>query len=286
MGTIFKSGRAGLARAATAMALAAGIASMVAVQGASASSSGPNGMRTRDAHTTSTSGGNLVNHGGPVLETSHTYAIWWGNPAAWNSSAPVALGQLLSGFNGSNYLGIAAQYMPDAKVSSAYEGARPDGSSPPSKVSPSTLGNEVGRLYGTNIDPLGIYFVYTSNFPKGGNYCAWHSYATVNGIRVAVAYMPNTTGVAGCDPQVPANTTSYNDEGINSLANVTAHEFMESITDTQPASGTYAWIDNSGSEIGDKCAWQFSSNVALSSSTVWKLQKEWDNSISGCNQGV
>src|SRR5579884_874823 len=23
---------------------------------------------------------NLVDHGGPVLSSSHTYAIWWGNP--------------------------------------------------------------------------------------------------------------------------------------------------------------------------------------------------------------
>ena len=289
MGRTRISGRRGLGRAAAAVAMAAAVASMVSVQGAGASnvsSASTHNLHTRGARPISSSGGNLVDHGGPILLASDTYAIWWGSSGAWNSNAQADLGTLFAGFGGSNYLGIAQQYMrTSTKIASSYKGAKADSTAPPNKVSPSTLGNEVAHIYGTNVDPNGIYFVYTSNFPKGGNFCAWHSYATVNGVRVAVAYMPNTTGIAGCNPQVTSGTTTYSDEGVNSLANVTAHEFMEAVTDTQPASGTYGWIDNSGSEIGDKCAWQFAGTVTLTGGTVWKLQEEWSNAISGCAQG-
>ena len=52
--------------------------------------------------------------------------------------------------------------------------------------------------------------------------------------------------------------------------------FSEAITD---ADGN-AWFDSSGSEIGDKCAWQFQSCVNLTSGN-WQLQMEWSNSANG-----
>lgn len=283
MGTIWMKRRAG--KAAAAAVMAAAMTSMVFVQGAGASSGEPHSMRTHDAHSTSTSGGPLVDHGGPVLAGSNTYAIWWGS---WtNSPAPAALGSLLGGFSGSSYFNTAAQYMHGNSLSTIYNRPKFDTSPPPAKVSPSTLGNEVNKIFNGTVDPKGIYFVYTSNFPRGSNFCAWHSYATVNGIRIAVAYMPNTNGIAGCNPDVTPGTTTYSDEGINSLANVTAHEFMESVTDPQPANGSYAWIDQSGSEIGDKCAWIFGGTVTLkNTNTTWKLQEEWSNAAGGCVEGT
>ena len=159
-----------------------------------------------------------------------------------------------------------------------------DSSTPPKKVSASTLGSEVAKVYGGQLDPAGIYFVYTSNFPSGGGFCAWHDFTPVNGQDVAVAYMPNTTGVAGCDSGNQYGDPSHS-QGLSSLANVTAHEFMEAVTDTWPAQGSLAWVDGSGSEIGDKCAWQFAGPVTLSNGTRWQLQEEWSNAISGCAQG-
>jgi hypothetical protein len=69
---------------------------------------------------------------------------------------------------------------------------------------------------------------------------------------------------------------------LRSLANVASHEFMEVITDAQPTSTSVAWIDNSGLEIGDKCAWIFSEPVHLSNGSVWSLQTEWSNAGSTC----
>jgi hypothetical protein len=69
-------------------------------------------------------------------------------------------------------------------------------------------------------------------------------------------------------------------EGLRSLANVSAHEYMEAITDPSIS----AWYDSSGSEIGDKCAWQFKSAVTLPGGSTWQLQEEWSNNTSGCVQ--
>ena len=250
---------------------------------AGATMTGPHGLHTKGASNGASSTSNLVDNGGRITPASNTYAIFWGPQSAWPADVFGGISTLLGDLNGSNYLGIAQQYMRNTPISSAFKGEKLDSSAPPRKVSPSTLGAEVAKFYGSSLDPSGIYFVYTSNFPNGGGFCAWHSFTSVSGQKVAVAYMPNTNGVAGCN-----GGNQYGDsrsEGLYSLANVTAHEFMEAVTDTWPANGSYGWIDSSGSEIGDKCAWQFSGSVNFADGSHWQLQKEWDNSIVGCNQG-
>ena len=244
-----------------------------------ASNAAEHALHTK-SHNATSSGSNLVDHGGPVLASSATYAIFWGQQSAWSSDVQTGIASLFGGFNGSNYLGISKQYMRGAAISSTFGGTTLDSSAPPKRVSAATLGAEVAKLYGSNLNPAGIYFVYTSTFPKGGGFCAWHSDTTVNGKTIQVAYMPNTgLAGAGCDPGNLYNLSGSED--LRSLANVTSHEFSEAVTDPQIS----AWYDNSGSEIGDKCAWQFTAPVTLGNKSVWQLQEEWSNAISGCAQG-
>jgi hypothetical protein len=275
---VLKLGRIGRWSAAGALAIV-----VLAVSPGAAGAQGQSGVLRYKGANASTKGGNLVDNGGPITPASHTYAIFWGPSSGWSSDVVSGLGSLFSGFNRSNYLGIAQQYMRGAAISSQYGGAKFDPSAPPKKATPAVLGAEVQKIYGASLDPSGIYFVYTSDFVTGGGFCAWHSSTTVNGQPLAVAYMPNTTGVAGCDPGNLYNLSGS--EGLRSLANVTAHEFMEAVTDTQPAQATYAWIDSSRAEIGDKCAWQFSGPVRLANHTTWQLQEEWSNAVTGCVQG-
>jgi hypothetical protein len=242
-------------------------------------------LRYRGATNGSGSSSNLVDNGGRIAPTSHTYAIYWGPQSSWPSDVFTGIGTMFSGLNGSGLFNIGAQYMRGASLTTSYGGDKFDASAPPKRVGASTLGAEVQKEYGSSLDPNGIYFVYTSNFPRGGGFCAWHSFTTVGGQNVAVAYMPNTNGVAGCDPGTQYGDPAHS-EALRSLANVTSHEFMEAITDLWPANGSYAWIDQSGSEIGDKCAWQFNATVTLpSNNSKWILQEEWSNAISGCSQG-
>lgn len=241
----------------------------------------PNVLQPKDARS-STNGGPLVDHGGKVLSSSNTYAIWWGNPSAFPSDAESGLDALFEGLNGSSLLNVSSQYMRGSTSTSTFHTNWTDGSSPPNHApQTSTIVNEACKVLtanGQQPDTNGIYFVYTSNFPGHTNYCAWHSHGTCNGVDIQVAYMPNTTGIAGCDPGNLYGCNSYS-QGTRSLANVTSHEFMEAITDPD----LNAWYDGSGSEIGDKCAWKFSSCVTLTTGS-WQLQEEWSNSANGCVQ--
>ncbi len=224
---------------------------------------------------------NLIDHGGPVLPASSAYTIWWGNASAWPNDVVPAIEGLFSELQGSSFLGIAGQYMRGAGVGTAVAASFTDTSSPPThKPRVSTIVGEACRMITANghtPDPSAIYFVLTSNFPGGVNYCAWHSYGTCNGATIQVAYMPNTTGIGGCDPgNLGCNGYS---QGARSIGNVASHEFMEAITDPTLS----AWYDSAGSEIGDKCAWQFQSCVGFTT-TSWQLQEEWSNAAAGCVQ--
>ena len=242
----------------------------------------PDGLRFKDTSPFAPSSGNLVDHGGKILPTSNTYAIWWGTQTSFPSDAKVGLDALFTGLNGSGILSVTDQYMRGSSATTSFHTNWLDTSAPPSHgPNVSAIVGQACKLIGQNgtqPDVNGIYFVYTSNFPKGGNYCAWHSHGTCNGVDIQVAYMPNTTGVAGCDPGDLYGCNSYS-QGTRSLANVTSHEFMEAITDADIS----AWYDSSGSENGDKCAWKFSSCVTLANGS-WQLQQEWSNATSGCVQ--
>ncbi len=251
----------------------------------SVQSDDPNVLHFKDARG-NTSSGPLIDHGGKILPTSNTYAIWWGIQSAWPVDVQPSMDSLFNGLNGTTFLGITDQYMRGGTSASTFHVNWMDTSAPPGHgPQTSTIVTEACNVIAANgatPDPNGIYFVYTSNFPTGHvNYCAWHSHGTCNGVDIQVAYMPNITGVSGCDPLgvVNLNCNTALSEGAVALANVTSHEFMETITDADIS----AWYDSSGSEIGDKCAWKFSSCVTLTTGS-WQLQEEWSNAISGCQQ--
>ena len=266
--------------------------SVVALLALAAALAGPAEARASAGHSRGAKGGphqsstsNLIDHGGKILPASSTYAIWWGPQAGFPADAVAGMETLLAGFDKSHYLGIALQYMRGAtSISSSFKGSLSDSSAPPShQPQVSVIVNEVGKVLDSNKiapDPNTVYFVYTSNNPKS-SYCAWHSSGSVHGVTVQVAYMPNTSGVAGCDPGDLYGANSYS-EGTRSLADSTAHEFMESVTDAVPTS---AWADRNGAEIGDKCNFQYSGVVTLGNGSSWQLQQEWSNADNGCTQG-
>jgi hypothetical protein len=247
-------------------------------------------VRTNASKTVSGSGP-LIDRGGDVLAHSNTYAIFWGPASDFPSDEVDGVRKFLGGVNGSSYLAIANQYMRAPATSpttsfvatSVYQSNSEQflSSAPPAHAPrASDLGAQVCALYGTP-DPNGIYFFFTSNFPKL-SYCAWHDKATCNGVTFQVAYMPNMAGVSGCSPFKIKNLgcNSYS-EATQSLLDGMAHEFMEATTDPH----IDAWLDKSGSEIGDKCNFVYGSCVTLpSNNTTWQVQEEWSNAAGGCVQ--
>jgi hypothetical protein len=224
-------------------------------------------------------GGPLIDHGGLVLDSSTTYAIYWGTPADFPGDLESGMADLLSGLSDSSYLDIATQYMRGGAVSTTYGGSFSDTSRPPRKAPRVTdLAAEVCNLF-PSPDPAGVYFVFTSNAPHV-NYCAWHAFATCNGVTFQVAYVPNQALLPACSPftKVDLGCNSYSDGTVTSADSV-AHEFMEAITDAH----FDAWYDKNGGEVADKCNYDYQACVELSTGS-WQIQSEWSNAIGGCQQ--
>lgn len=242
-------------------------------------------LHFRDAHGgSSTTGGNLIDHGGKVLPVSNTVAIWWGNQSAFPADAQSGIDAMFEGLQGSTFLNVSSQYMRGATSSSSFHTNYTDTSAPPnSSPRVSTIVGEACRVLtanGATPDANTLYLVYTSNFPHQLNYCAFHSFGYCHSTTIQIAYMPNLANVGGCNPLSVADLgcNSYS-EGTMALANASSHEFSETITDPLIS----AWYDNGGSEIGDKCNFSFASCVNLSTGS-FQLQQEWSNQVSGCVQ--
>jgi hypothetical protein len=268
----------------------------------------PHEMHSHDAKTlgppVSTKDVHLKNKsGGPVLVAAHTKAIFWG--PQWGDGSTAFAGTKVTGldrffrdFGGSTFMNTNTEYTGgDGQFvtnSVTYDGHVFDTSNPPTKaLSVAQAVTEACNQGGTP-DPNTVYFIYTSTTAGHVSYCAWHSYGTcANGTKVQVAYMPNIDNIAGCDP---TDTTTGHDEPLAALANVTAHELSEAITDPH----LDAWQDSGGSENADKCAWKWDGNVTFSHSdsvtnpddgtvttTVtneqWKLQMNFSNAAYDAN---
>lgn len=229
--------------------------------------------------------------GGNVLQTTNTFVIFWGTQ--WSDSTFAAdkitgLDQFFSGFSNSRYASTTTEYFDSINgyiaPYSSYNGHAFDlTAAPTSALSVSNAVAEVCKMTNNAPAPNGVYFIYTSTGAGQVNYCAWHSWGNCsNGAKVQVAYMPNIDKIAGCDP---ADNYSGHSQGLSALANVTAHELMEVITDPRGK----GWMDQKGLENGDKCAWIFPPGNGLSmfsNGTSWKLQTEWSNQAYSSSVGL
>ncbi len=66
-----------------------------------------------------------------------------------------------------------------------------------------------------------------------------------------------------------------------------SHELMETVTDPSVGNSNYAWVDSSGSEIGDKCNFAFGSTDAAGADLYanghpYIVQQEWSNRAGAC----
>ena len=227
---------------------------------------------------------NLLDHGGPILlPPTNFHFVWWGSPAAFGSEQPI-LQNFVGGLGGITLFMMMDQYTrSSAVVGLSYPSVDfTDSSAPPAHgPSVSTIVNEVCSATNGQVDKNAIYAVLTSNFPKGANYCAWHSSGTCNGVNIKVIYQPNPANVWGCSTGVYPN----NNQQADSTANTLSHEIFETVTDPNGS----AWFDQNGAEIGDKCAWTFNPGSGQSytntiGSLNYYIQQEWSNLASGCVQ--
>ncbi len=236
----------------------------------------------------------MTYHGGKIMTTSHTVAIFWG--AGWGDATFVGdkftgLDDFYAGFGGSPYQNTNTEY--DGLglfvgTTSQYLGRVVDTSAGPSRApKTSTILAEVCKIASTVGNPApdpdgnSYYAVYTDLKRGHAGYCAWHSSGTCNGSPVQFAFFFNLDGDAGCDPGDDPTVTG-NSQGLAALANVSGHELSEALTDPSSPS---AWYDSSGAENADKCAWTFGQPYVTLGSHKFKIQGNWSNAAYDGNQG-
>jgi outer membrane protein assembly factor BamB len=265
----------------------------------------------------STAPGPVQYHGGPVMQHTTTYAIFWEPPTLQNgtpSHVSKRYNNLLMGYfndvGGTELYDNNAQYYDGSghiMNSSAFGTAWVDTSPYPAATCSYTAASsncltdaqiqtEIARamdINGWTADLTRIFFVFTAR-GEGScvdssskscaftNYCAYHSNFTVNGQTVVYANIPYAgTDLSACG--VPDSPNSNID--ADSAINVASHEQMGAVTDPQQN----AWYNVSGDEIADPCNWNFN-NLHLKGGTAnvdWRnhfyiVQREWSNVFGQC----
>lgn len=242
-------------------------------------------------HIMSGSPNDLQYKGGPIQKVPKIYLVFWGwsgvNDATHDPSGMAQyLVNYVSAMGGSNLANIATQYYETARgnitnPSNQYGGAWYDSSSqPPSTYAESDIQNEANKAvahFGYNADA--DYFVVTPHNTTtsgfGTQFCAFHN--SMSGSSGPIAYTDF--------PYVPDVGTSCGQGSVNSPGTldgasiVGGHEMIETITDPGAGNG---WVDSSGQEIGDKCAWTGLQNDTMSGGAVFPNQPEYSNSSSSC----
>ena len=139
----------------------------------------------------------------------------------------------------------------------------------------------------------------TGTHPDGfdtdtAQFCAWHDWTgdnTLSGGAVTSPYgelsftnLPYVTDAGtGCG-QGFVNSGAAGT--LDSVTLVEGHEYAESLTDPYPSTG---WLDSSGNEVADKCAWIKSGagaaeNLILSTGS-FAVQSTWANDANGGQGG-
>ena len=257
---------------------------------------------------------NLTYHGGVggigVETAPKLYLVFWGSQ--WNGNDPSGeagtLESFYSGVGGSSWLNSVTQYCQAVASGTTFcNGAgqaasnavtfagtyQDNGSAAPAHPTQSQLAAEAVKAAahfgntaaGSNVTTQYVIATATGNSASGfgTQYCAWHSSTSSSYGNVAYTNLPYITDAG--------TSCGANFNGLGPKAGITivsGHEMAETITDQFPNGG---WLDGSGEENGDKCAWITSGNQGASANITlptgtFPVQSLWsnafDNDAGGC----
>lgn len=235
-------------------------------------------------------GGNLTYHNGPIQPSMKTYVVFWGG--AWSGSGdPDGMASRLTSFlghvGGTSWNNSVTQYYQSngthvGNPSGAFGGSYIDSSSnPPSSPSQSQMAAEAAKAaahFGdVSVNAQYIVAMPTGISPSGfkTQYCAYHTTTSASGATITwtnLPYLPDAG--SGC------GAGSVTGSVLDGVSIVEGHEMAETETDPHPSSG---WVDGSGAENGDKCAWVNLQNTNLNG-TSFPTQPLWSNATSSCVQ--
>lgn len=270
-----------------------------------------------------TDAGPLVYHGGPIISSLTTYAIFWIPPSLQNGGSTsmsahyqTVQKNLLGDYSGHGIDNNNTQYYQIVGTTTTYirnsgglGGSYVDTSTYPASTCTDTYtpGNcitdaeiqaEIQKVMGIKGWTGGInkiFLLFTSSgegscFDSTSTtcayveYCAYHGYFLSGTTPVIYANQPyGNTTVC----QAPGTPSPNSDPPADTAATAASHEVSEAITDPE----LNAWYTSQGNEIGDLCAYNYGTNAWDSgeANEMWnghfyELQKEFDNHVSACVQ--
>jgi len=230
-------------------------------------------------------------YGGPVQTAPKLYVVFWGS--SWNSASgdPQGVATRLKSFygliGGSKWLNSVSQYTQTggAHVGNAgniFAGSYVDTTStPPLHPTQSQMAAEAAKavaFFGDHTASASYVVAMPHGISPSGfgtQYCAYHSTTTSSGSTIAwtnLPYMPDAGYSCG------ANSVNGNG-ALDGVTIVGGHEQGE--TETDPGAGN-GWLDSSGAENGDKCAWTGLENNPNTGG--YPTQPLWSNATSSCVQ--
>lgn len=233
---------------------------------------------------------NLLYGGGPIQTSPKIYVVFWGSEWGTSSGDPNGVQSLLTNWygtmGGSKWLNSVSQYSQSngqtiGNSGNIFVGSYVDASSVPSHPTSSAVAAEAAKAaahFGDYSNSASYVVAIEKGHDPSGfkrQWCAWHSSQSVNGSTISytnLPYMPDGGSSCGAGSVNSPGT----DDGVTI---VSGHEQGETETDPQPSTG---WVDGSGAENGDKCAWTNLENNPNAGG--YPTQPLWSNASAGCVQ--
>jgi hypothetical protein len=255
----------------------------------------------------------LTYHGGPVMRSNTTFAIYWSPTGStwqrgYRRSINRYFGDVAADSGGTqNVYSTETQYYDSngsIKYRSTFAGSYLDDAPFPANGCPAYGGmsvcltdtqliaevHRVTALLGLPEDGRHSYFLFTpksvgSCFDETGSVCAFTYYCAYHGFDDSLLYA-NQPYAETVDSACGLDGPTTND--ADATINTASHEHREMINDPYLT----AWYDNKGYEGSDKCAWTFGTTTSTTNGPYnqtingnhYLLQQEWSNATRGCVQ--
>jgi serine protease len=259
----------------------------------------------------------LFSHGGAIETSARVYINYWGpqwsgagfSTGGYTSAqAQNYVQSFFGGVGGSPWANSTTQYcqgVAGGTTSCPTFAAHPtnpanelagtwnDTTALPSNITQTDVANAALRAvahFGYNASADYMVFTPSGHSSSGfrTTWCAYHSSTSSSSGAVSFSYMPYQPDAGtSCGMNfVNASNNRFGNGYFDGFSIVGGHEYGETITDPFPNSG---WLDGSGAENGDKCAWisfgqGASANIALGGSQ-FAVQSLWSNAFNSGTGG-
>lgn len=255
------------------------------------------------------SGNNLSYHGGAIDQSAQVFIDYWGPQwSAGFSTGGYSSGQaqtyvqdFFTSVGGSSWANSTTQYcsgVASGTVQCGTAGVHPsnpagqlkgvwnDTATLPGSITQSAIQAEAARAeahFGFNANANYMVFTPSGHSQSGfaTSWCAYHGSTSSSGGTISFSYMPYQPDAGqACGMNFVDANDSFGNGYFDGFSIVGGHEYGETITDPHPSSG---WLDGSGAENGDKCAWISSgqgaaSNIGLGGKS-FAVQSLWSNAF-------